>query len=746
MSDRYTGQGLDRVAGRLKVTGQARYAAEIPMATAGDLAAVTAQVAHAVIVGSTAGAGRITAMETAAAERAPGVLAVITHLNAPRLPGGQKGGGDNGRVLQLLQDDEIRYNDQPIALVVADTLENARRGAMLVKARVTERKPAIELERELASAYKPEKTARGPADSARGDFDRAFADAPVRVDATYGTPIEHHNPMEMHATIAVWQPDDRLTLYDSTQGIFGLRKKMADVFGIPPDHIRVIAHYIGGGFGCKGSAWSHVPLAAMAARSLRRPVKLVVTRQQMFSLVGHRPPTIQRVSLGADRHGRLVAMRHQVMSQTSRFDEFVEPAAGQTRMLYACPNVATSHRLVRLDVPTPTFTRAPGESSGTYALEAAMDELSYAARIDPLQLRLLNHADSDPDSGKPWSSKSLRACYTQGAARFGWARRKPQPGSMRDGHLLVGWGMATATYPAGQSPASAIARIRADGTALVQSGTQDLGTGTYTIMTQIAADALGLPIERVRFELGDTNLPEAPLSAGSRTASSVGPAVHQASRQVVSKLIALATADPASPVYNLSADAIEAAGGALHPRREPKRADPYAEILRRSGLAETSARYDSREHDDRKKFSIHSFGAQFAEVKIDPDLREVRVTRFVGAFGAGTILNAKTGRSQFHGGIIWGIGMALMEQSRRDARTGRAVTRDLADYHVPVHADIPSIDVIMIDETDHAVNDVGAKGIGELGMTGAAAAVANAVYHATGKRVRDLPITPDKLL
>ena len=521
---------------------------------------------------------------------------------------------------------------------------------------------------------------------------------------------------------------------------------MADIFGIPPDHIRVIAHYIGGGFGCKGSAWSHVPLAAVAARVLRRPVKLVLTRQQMFSLVGHRPPTIQRLSLAADREGHLLAIRHEVTSQTSRFDEFVEPSASQTRMLYACPNVKTSHRVVRLDIPTPTFTRAPGESTGSYALEAAMDELSYALHLDPITLRLRNHAERDPDNGKPWSSKSLRECYRQGAERFGWARRKPQPRSMRDGNLLVGWGMATATYPAGQSPASAIARIRADGTALVQSGTQDLGTGTYTIMTQLAADALGLPIERVRFELGDTALPEAPLSAGSRTASSVGPAVHQASRQAVAKLIALAIADPASPLHNAAADTIDGADGAIHDKRDPRRRDPYADILKRARLAEISARYDSHEREDRKQYSIHSFGAQFAEVKIDPDLREVRVTRFVGAYGAGTILNAKTGRSQFYGGIIWGLGMALMENTRRDARNGRAVTRDLADYHVPVHADIPSIDVIMVDETDHAVNDVGAKGIGELGMTGAAAAIANAVYHATGTRVRDLPITPDKLL
>jgi xanthine dehydrogenase YagR molybdenum-binding subunit len=735
--ERHVGRGLDRVDARAKVTGQARYSAEI---------ALGGEMAHAVIVSSPVGLGHLDGLETRAAERAPGVLAVITPGNAPRLPGASKGGGDNGRVLQLLQDNEIRYNDQPIAVVVARTLEDARRGAELVIPRITPREPIIEPEREAAHAYNPEKTARGPADYARGDFEHGFGEAAVRVDNQYRTPVENHNPMELHATTAQWDASGHLTLYDSSQGIFGVRKKIADLFGIAPDHVRVICHYLGGGFGCKGSAWSHVPLAALAARVVRRPVKLMITRQQMFSLVGHRPSTLQRVALAADRGGKLLAIRHEVLSETSRFDEFVEPAAAQTRMLYACPNVTTSHRLVRLDVPTPTFTRAPGESTGTYALEAAMDELSYALKLDPIQLRLRNYADSDPQSGKPWSSKSLRACYTRGAEAFGWSRRKPQPRSMHDGAWLVGWGMASATYPANQSPASAVARIRADGTALVQSGTQDLGTGTYTVMSQIAADALGLPFEKVRFELGDTTLPEAPLSAGSRTAASVGPAVHQAARAAVGKLVALAVADARSPLARLPADQIEAADGALRDKGAPDRRDAYTDILKRAGLAEIAARGDAHAHQEREKFSVHSFGAQFAEVKVDEDLGQVRVTRFVGAYGAGTILNAKTARNQFYGGIIWGLGMALMERTARDVRNGRAVTRDLADYHVPVHADIPAIQVILVDETDHEVNEVGAKGIGELGMTGAAAAIANAVYHATGKRVRDLPITVDKLL
>jgi xanthine dehydrogenase YagR molybdenum-binding subunit len=738
-AEAFTGRGLDRVDGPLKVSGRAPYAPETPVANA----------AHAVLVGSTATVGRLAAIDTAEAERAPGVLAVITHRNAPRLPGAtpKPGGGD--RVLQLLQDDAILYNDQPIAVVVADTLENAQHAASLVRPRYAEAAAGggnVDLARERSAPYAPEKTSRGPTDSASGDFDRALAGAAVTIDQTYGTPPENHNPMEPHGTVAVWQGDERVTVYDSTQGVFGVRKRIAAIFGLQPQNVRVISLYIGGGFGCKGSPWSHVPLAVMAARVVGRPVRLKVTRHQMFSLVGHRPVTRQRVVLGADARGKLLAVRHDVLSATSRFDEFVEPSAAQTRMLYACPNIRTSHRLVRLDIPTPTFTRGPGESSGTYALEAAMDELSYALKLDPLELRLRNYAEKDPGDGKPFSSKSLRACYHQGAERFGWARRHPAVRSMRDGHQLIGWGMATATYPAGQSPASALARLRADGSAVIQTGSQDIGTGTYTVMAQVAADALGLPVERVRMELGDTRLPEAPLSAGSRTASSVGSAVKGAAARARDKLIALAVADARSPLHGLAPAEVGAAGGALYAEAHPARREDFTAVLRRAGQDELTALYEAQEKPERKNYSLHSFGAQFAEVRVDEDLGQVRVSRFVGAFAAGRILNAKTARSQLMGGMVWGIGMALLEETRRDARSGRVVTRDLADYHVPVNLDVPPLEIITVDEVDPYVNEVGAKGIGEIGITGAAAAIANAVYHATGKRVRDLPITLDKLL
>jgi xanthine dehydrogenase YagR molybdenum-binding subunit len=737
-ADRAVGRAMPRVDAGLKVIGKATYAAETAVA----------RVTHAVIVGATASTGSVARIDTAAALRSPGVLAVLTHENAPRLPFVHKGEGrPTSETLQLLQDANVRYQDQPVAVVVADTLENAFTAAPLVAIRYAPGpEPHLDLEHDAPDAYTPPTTPRGPADSNRGDFDKAFDLAPVKVDQTYRTPAQNHNPMERHATVAVWQGDDRLTLYDATQGIFMCRQTVADAFGLPHENVRVISPYLGGGFGCKGRPWSHVTLAAMAAKVVRRPVKLMITRPQMFALVGHRTPTVQRVALAAGRDGRLQAVRHDLLAETSRFDDFAEPAATTARMIYASPSCRTQHRIVRLDVPTPTFMRAPGESTGSFALESAMDELSYALALDPLDLRRRNYAEHDPESGKPFSSKSLLACYEQGAAHFGWSKRSGGVRSLRDGHKLVGWGMATATYPAGVSPASARARIRPDGTALVQSGSQDLGTGTYTIMAQIAADALGIPVQKVRFELGDTVLPEAPLSAGSKTAASVGPAVHRASLEAKRQAAFLAVDDAASPLYRLSPDDLDAADGALFAKSDPARRDTYADVLRRSAKPEIAAEASTKESDDRKKYSLHSFGAQFAEVSVDEDLGEVRVTRLVGAFAGGRILNALTARSQLMGGMVWGIGFALHENTVRDHRSGRVVTRDFADYHVPTCLDVPDIDVILIEEEDRHVNEIGAKGLGEIGITGSVAAIANAVYHATGKRIRDLPITPDKLL
>ncbi|HET9955645.1 MAG TPA: xanthine dehydrogenase family protein molybdopterin-binding subunit, partial [Polyangiaceae bacterium] len=679
--------------------------------------------------------------------RHPGVLKVITTGNAPKLPGAKTKTNPNDRVLQLLQEEGVEYADQPVALVIADSLERAQEGAALVAISYDASDAKVDLAAAKGEGFAPKSLGpHGSTDSKRGDPDAALAAAAARVDQTYQTPTQTHNPMEMHGLTVVWQGADHVTLYDTTQGIFGVRKKIATVFGIPPENVRVISKYVGGGFGCKGSPWSHVALAAMAARSVGRPARLVLTRQQMFSLVGYRPHTIQHVVLGADRGGKLVAVKHEVWSETSRFDEFVEPCASVTRMLYACPNLQTSHRLVRLDVPTPTFMRAPGESSGTFALETAMDELAYELKIDPVELRLRNYAERDEEEGKPWSSKSLRECYRVAGQKFGWARRNANPRSLRQGRYLVGWGMASATYPARQSSASARARIRKDGKLLVQAGSQDIGTGTYTIMAQIAADELGIPYEQVEFELGDTSLPETPVSGGSQTASSTGSAVKRAVSALKSKLVALAVADANSPLHGSKPEDVQAANGTLSVRNQAQKRETYQALLARSAEPEISIEVKSEEKPERKQYSCHSFGAPFVEVRVDEELGEVRVTRVVAAYAAGKILNQKTARSQYLGGIVWGIGFALQEHTVRDARSGRVVTRDLADYHVPVHADVPDIDIIMVDEQDPYVNDIGAKGIGEIGITGVVAAIGNAVFHATGKRVRELPITLDKLI
>jgi xanthine dehydrogenase YagR molybdenum-binding subunit len=698
-----------------------------------------------VIVGSAIGRGRIKAIETGAAEAAPGVLAVVTHRNAPKLPKVTEKQEPNDRVVQGLQDDVVLYHDQPIAVVVADTLERAQHAAGLVTAEYDAAAAAGDVEAELASAFVVE-TPRGPAQITRGDVAAGLAAAHVRIDTKYTTPVETHNPMEPHATIAVWHGADHLTLYDSTQGIFNVRRRLSFMLGLPADNVRVINHFVGGGFGGKGAPWSHVLLAAIAAKVCGRPVKLVLTRPQLQSLVGHRPKTVQQLELGADAGGKLTAIRHDVVSETSRFDTFVEACTAATRMLYACPNVATVQRLVRLDVPTPTFTRAPGESTGTFALESALDELAYAAGIDPLELRRRNHADRDPENGKPWSSKSLLECYRRAAEAIEWSRRPAQVRTLRDGRWRIGLGVATTTRGSRQLPASARARMLPDGRAIVQAGTQDIGTGTYTIMTQIAGDALALPVGDVRFELGDTAFPEAPPSVGSFTAASTGPAVHNACVALRGKLLEQAIGDPASPLHGLPADAIEAEDGALVARADRKRRDGYGAIVTRAKLPEITVELRTEAAKDRDTYSVNGFGAVFVKLRVDEELGELRLDRVVGAFAAGRILNPKTAHSQLIGGMVWGIGQALHEHSVRDPRTARMVTRDLADYHVPVHADIPDLEVILVPEADPHVNEIGAKGLGELSTPGLAAAIANAVYHATGIRIRDLPITPDKLM
>ncbi|MDR5882401.1 xanthine dehydrogenase family protein molybdopterin-binding subunit [Caballeronia sp. LZ032] len=731
------GKPLDRTDGVLKVTGQARYSADN----------TDAKLAHAVIVTSTVAHGRIASIDTNRAQSMPGVLLVMTYQNAMRLP-------NNGvpdaqppavRKLTLLQTNEVRYSNEPVAVVVADSLEHAQDAARYVDVRYEAAMPNADFGRAKPQAYQPEKMMGRAITTQRGDVEAGLRQGPTRLNAVYTTPYEHHNPMEPHATLARWD-GPKLTLYDATQGVSGARSAVAKFFGIADDNVRVICPFVGGGFGCKGSVWSHVVLAAMASKQTGRPVKLVLTRPQMYGMIGNRPFTEQRIQISARDDGVMTGMRHDVISTTSTFEDWTESSAIVTRMLYAVPNQSTSHKLVKLDIGTPTFMRAPGETSGSFALETAIDEMAYQLKMDPLAFRVKNHANMEPQEKKPWSEKSLLECYQRGADTFGWAKRQPAPRSMREGNTLIGWGVATATYPANRSEASAVARILPDGTAMVASGTQDLGTGTYTIMTQVAADALGFPPDYVRFALGDSSLPKAPVSGGSQSAASVSPAVRAASLQARDQLIAMALADRGSPVAGLAREDVTVNNGWVVSLSNPERRDPAAAVIARNGGKAIEAMATARPGDEKKQYAFHSFGAVFAEVHVDAELGIIRVPRIVGVYDVGTLLNRKTAHSQLMGGIVWGVGSALMEKSELDARYGRYTNANLAEYHVPVNADIGTLDIAFVEHPDPLINPLGARGIGEIGITGVAGALGNAVYHATGIRVRDLPITLDTLL
>ena len=711
MTTAFIGQPVSRVDGRQKVTGAATYAAEFDQPGQ----------AYGVIVRSTVANGRIASMDSTAAQRASGVLAVLTHRNAPRLAyRPHKGLPDpvTGERLHVLQDDRVNHQGQPIALVIAETLEQANHAATLVRVTYADEAGITDISRVVPIEPTQQKTDQGetrPPQTRRGDPERALTTAEVKVEHTYVIPRENHNPIEMHATIAAWD-GDRLTLWDKTQWVHNTADEIAAVFSIPEENIRVISPFVGGAFGSGLRTWPHVTLAALGARVTGRPVKVMLSRREMYYAVGYRPHTVQRVALGASRDGRLTAILHEGYQETSRYEEFSEALLNASRLLHSCPNVDTRHRLAPMNVHTPTYMRAPGEASGIFALESAMDELAVALNFDPVELRLRNEPEMDEFKKLPFSSRSTRECYRSAAERFGWNRRSPEPRSMRDGRWLIGWGMATATYPMNYAPATAMARLLPDGTAEVMSASSDMGPGTWTSMTQVAAEALGLPIERVKFTLGDTRLPRAPIHGGSMTMASVGSAVQSACRRVRDDAIARGGANDLVDAMRRIAQPIEAMA-------------------------------DVKPGDESRRFSMHAFGAVFVEVAVDPDLGETRVRRIVGAYGAGRIVNPKTSRSQCVGGMIGGIGMALMEHSVVDARNGRIPNANFAEYAVPVHADAPPLmDVIFVKEHDPHVNPLGVKGVGEIAMVGVAPAIASAIFHATGKRIRELPITPEKLL
>jgi xanthine dehydrogenase YagR molybdenum-binding subunit len=724
------GAPLDRVDGRAKVTGQARYAADQPVPN----------LAHGVLVTSRIASGRITHIDTRAAEAAPGVLAVITHRNAPRFP---TPASDKtswfGQSFVPLQGEAIHHSGQIVAFVVAETLEQAHHAAGLVEIDYQANKPEVSVTGKLGEAFVPQPNRAGRYEYGRGQPDGALAGAPARVRATFTTAMQHHNPMEPSTTTAVWD-GERLTLYESTQAIKFTQAQVAVMLRMRMENVRVISPFLGGGFGCKGYVWPHTFLTAAIARDVGRPVKLVLTRAQGYSLHGHRAQTVQDLDLAAASNGRLTGIVHVATHQASPFDDITWEQIDASSTLYQCANVRLTRRLVRLNIGTPTPMRAPFGIC-VFALEAALDELSYATGIDPIELRLRNYASTDQATGTPWGTgKFLRECYELGASMFGWPDPRPRPGSLRKDGGLIGVGMATAFHAVFRAGAEVSIRITPGGQVLAKSATQDIGTGTYTVMTQVVAEALGMSPAAVRFELGDSNMPAAGPSTGSSTAASVGDAALAAGRNARDQVIAIAVADPRSPLHRAPAEQLAVADGRLFLRHDPRQEETYAQVLGRHGRpVEASGTSEGMAINN-------SYGAVFAEVRVDETTGETRVTRLAGAFDVGRVLNAKTARSQATGGMIWGLGTALTEHTLIDQSLGRILTANLSSYLVPVQADVPDIEVAFVDKADPIASSIGARGMGELSANGATAAIANAIYHATAKRIRDLPITPDKLL
>jgi xanthine dehydrogenase YagR molybdenum-binding subunit len=733
------GRPISRSDGRLKVTGGARYTADLPVDG----------MTHAAIVHGTIANGRTVSIDTRAAEKAPGVLAVFTHRNMPRMNPAPKPWSHLhpwGQSYLPLQDDAIHYAGQPVALIVAATLDEASHAGTLVHVEYEAGQPVVFGAQSLKHAVAPPQFL-WPVSSSVGDAGRGIAAGAVRIEQTYTTSDRHHNQMEPHVTTALWHPDGSLTLHETTQHIFGTKELVSIVLGLPPAKINVVSEFLGGGFGGKAYVWPHTLLAAIAAKVLNRPVRLQLTRAQMYSMAGHQPATVQTVALGAGRDGKLTGIRHDSISPTSVFDNYIEYAANCSRSLWgASGGIATDHKIVHVNRNTPTVMRSPHEALGHFALESAMDELAYATGIDPVEMRLRNDTAIDPYSGRPFSTRALRACLTAGAARFGWDKRMPEPRSMRDGQYLIGQGVASAIYTHWRWPAKARVTLRRDGSALVEAGMHDLGTGTYTVMQQVAADTLGLPPEKVTVRLGDTRLPPSHAAIGSATMANAGASVLLAARAARDKAIGLALTGRDAPFAGAApGDVLASEGGLMLARKNPQIS--YAELLERNGLCALvgDADYDPVEEANGPK-AIYSFAATFAEVRVDPDLGLVRLNRFVGAYDAGRIINPKTARSQAIGGAIWGVGQALLEQSETDPVTGRFLNRNYSGYLVPTNADIPEIDVLFVGEFDEEASPLGAKGLGELTAVPVAPAIANAVYHATGKRVRDLPITVEKIL
>jgi xanthine dehydrogenase YagR molybdenum-binding subunit len=738
------GRSVNRVDGREKVTGAAGYSGEI----------LLPGLAHAALVGATIPSGRVTASHTDEALAAAGVVGILTHENLPKIAGEPHllpslvGGPAPGQSFFPMQDEVIHYAGQPVAIVIADSLERAHWAASLVDV-TYERTPSITtIEEGRDAATEPRMLFGGlmPARNERGDVESGLAEADVRIDAEYRMAANHHNPIEPPTTTAVWD-EDRLTVYDSTMGVRASQLTVSHLLGISLSKVRVITHFVGGSFGMKAMVWPHVTLAAMAAQYARRPVRLAMTRPQMFTSNGHREEQEQQITIGARRDGRLTAIRHEKLSLTSPFDDWAEPATGVSSQLYACENFEGIHRLIHGNTMTPTFTRGPGESVGSFVLETAMDELAHELGVDPVDLRAQDHAAADPH-GNPWTSDGLEQCLRRGAERFVWEDRNFSPRSMRDGNWLIGHGMAAAGYPVPPfMPAQqARARVYADGSAVVETGTQEFGTGVATIMTQVGADALGLALEAVSAGLGDTDMPNTSSAVGSAGATMVSASVHAAGAALRAQLVATAVADEGSPLHGADPAAVEVEDGRMFLRDRTDTGESYGELLGRNRMtyAEDSGSWSPPPLD--APLGLLTFGAQFAEVAVDPDLGLVRVRRMVGAFAPGRVLNPKLATSQLMGGMLWGLSQALLEGNEMDPRHGRWGASNLGEYLVPVNADAPDVVVELVEVEDKGFNPLGVKGVGEIGQVGVAAAVANAVFNATGRRIRRLPLAAELVM
>jgi len=732
---------LDRVDGKAKVTGTAKYAAEYELPN----------LTYGVLVDSTITNGSIAAIDSKAAEKAPGAITVISHLNSPKVPGYDAGanpvkGPTGGKGLQIFNDNIIHFNGQPVALVIADTFERAVYAASLVK--IQYKKEAHQTDLDEAKKNVLALEGQRYNDYLRGEAD-TYKNAPVKIEAEYIVPIEVHNPMEMHATIAFWSGEDKVTVYEKTQGVKSTQRSIMQAFKLPEENVQVIAKFVGGGFGAALRTWPHAIAACIGAKKTGKPLKLVLNRMQMFTMVGFRPHAVQKIGIGATPDGKLTGISHEAFSHTSQYEEFTEGIVNMSRFMYACPNVNTRYKIYPLNISTPTWMRGPGEATGSFALECGLDELAYALKIDPIELRIRNYAETDPQRNLPYTSKFLKEAYQLGVDKIGWNSRNSTPRSMKEGELLVGYGMGSGVFNASRGTARAFARLNADGTLLIQSAVADSGPGTATAMTQVASNATGIHVNKITFELGDSSYPPGPTQGGSTTTSTLGSAVHDASVALKKKIIELAKENAVfhtADIHNAKPEDFVFENGNILLAADRSKKMSFTDVVKGAGLTQVEVTEESKGSEELRKYASYSYSVHFVKILVNPATGVMRIVRAVTVVDAGKIISLKTAESQMIGGVVGGIGMALMEEGIIDHRYGRWVNNNFADYHVPVQADVPHIEALFVDKPDPVLNPIGAKGMGEVAIIGFAAAVANAVYHATGKRIRELPITPDKLI